>query len=155
MSVFTMIALDVVLYFLLGYYIGQVNPGQYGIPRPWNFCLRWSFWCPDKYRKSMCKKAVATKRRIKIIRSCRQKDQSIKSRKNVCCLNGQLTPQDQRDKQAADDIDDSFVSAVLSRTNADKSFSGTSKSRVIRPSSRPPVRRVSSCVMFCKRISCR
>lgn len=47
-SVFTMMIVDIFVYFLLGYFVSQVFPGQYGVPRKWSFFLHKSFWCPKR-----------------------------------------------------------------------------------------------------------
>ncbi|XP_021497533.1 phospholipid-transporting ATPase ABCA7 isoform X1 [Meriones unguiculatus] len=36
---------DAALYGLALWYLEAVCPGQYGIPEPWNFPFRWSYWC--------------------------------------------------------------------------------------------------------------
>ncbi|WAR31434.1 ABCA2-like protein [Mya arenaria] len=36
---------DTLLYFLLAWYIENIYPGAYGIPKPWYFPLTPSFWC--------------------------------------------------------------------------------------------------------------
>ncbi|KAM4710016.1 phospholipid-transporting ATPase ABCA1-like [Discoglossus pictus] len=40
-----MMLFDGVLYFLLTWYIENVFPGQYGVPRPWYFPFTASYWC--------------------------------------------------------------------------------------------------------------
>lgn len=37
--------LDAVIYGLALWYLEAVCPGQYGIPEPWNFPFRRSYWC--------------------------------------------------------------------------------------------------------------
>ncbi|XP_053380428.1 ATP-binding cassette sub-family A member 2-like isoform X1 [Mercenaria mercenaria] len=43
--VFIMIGVDTVVYFILAWYIENVHPGMYGIPKPWYFPLTSSYWC--------------------------------------------------------------------------------------------------------------
>ncbi|KAK2865759.1 hypothetical protein Q7C36_001815 [Tachysurus vachellii] len=40
-----MMLIDALLYWILTWYIENVFPGQYGIPRPWYFPLTFSYWC--------------------------------------------------------------------------------------------------------------
>ncbi|XP_073910595.1 phospholipid-transporting ATPase ABCA7 isoform X3 [Castor canadensis] len=40
-----LLLLDAALYSLLLWYLEAVCPGQYGIPEPWNFPFRKSYWC--------------------------------------------------------------------------------------------------------------
>ncbi|XP_067379656.1 phospholipid-transporting ATPase ABCA1-like isoform X3 [Channa argus] len=40
-----MMLLDAVLYWILTWYIENVFPGQYGIPKPWYFPFTASYWC--------------------------------------------------------------------------------------------------------------
>uniref|UniRef100_A0A8C8YZG7 ATP binding cassette subfamily A member 7 n=1 Tax=Prolemur simus TaxID=1328070 RepID=A0A8C8YZG7_PROSS len=40
-----LLLLDAVLYGLATWYLEAVCPGQYGIPEPWNFPFRRSYWC--------------------------------------------------------------------------------------------------------------
>ncbi|GLD96661.1 hypothetical protein PINS_up005344 [Pythium insidiosum] len=42
-----MLMLDSCLLFLLGWYLEQVLPQQYGVRKPWNFCFKRSFWFPS------------------------------------------------------------------------------------------------------------
>lgn len=34
------LAFDAVFYILLGIYLDQVIPSDYGVPKPWNFCFK-------------------------------------------------------------------------------------------------------------------
>lgn len=34
------LAFDAVFYILLGLYLDQVLPSDYGVPKPWNFCCK-------------------------------------------------------------------------------------------------------------------
>ncbi|KAJ0400729.1 hypothetical protein ATCC90586_003403 [Pythium insidiosum] len=43
-----MLMLDSCLLFLLGWYLEQVLPQQYGVRKPWDFCFKQSFWFPAK-----------------------------------------------------------------------------------------------------------
>nr|CAB3219608.1 ATP-binding cassette sub-family A member 1-like [Phallusia mammillata] len=48
-----MMLVDAALYFMLTWYIENVFPGKYGVPRPWYFFATRSYWCgskPKKYR---------------------------------------------------------------------------------------------------------
>uniref|UniRef100_H2XS46 ABC transporter domain-containing protein n=1 Tax=Ciona intestinalis TaxID=7719 RepID=H2XS46_CIOIN len=40
-----MMLVDAAIYLILTWYIEAVFPGQYGVPRPWNFFLHRSYWC--------------------------------------------------------------------------------------------------------------
>ncbi|KAF7230341.1 phospholipid-transporting ATPase ABCA1 isoform X1 [Nothobranchius furzeri] len=40
-----MMLFDALLYWVLTWYIENVFPGQYGIPKPWNFPFTSSYWC--------------------------------------------------------------------------------------------------------------
>ncbi|KAM6219697.1 phospholipid-transporting ATPase ABCA7 [Rhynchocyon petersi] len=44
-QVSAMLLLDAALYGLVTWYLEAVCPGQYGIPEPWNFPFRRSYWC--------------------------------------------------------------------------------------------------------------
>ncbi|CAG5090419.1 Oidioi.mRNA.OKI2018_I69.PAR.g12593.t1.cds [Oikopleura dioica] len=39
---------DTLLFFLLGLYVDTIRPGQWGIPKPWNFFCLPSYWRPSK-----------------------------------------------------------------------------------------------------------
>ncbi|XP_063224088.1 phospholipid-transporting ATPase ABCA3-like isoform X2 [Bacillus rossius redtenbacheri] len=39
------LVVDAVLYLLIALYVEAVYPGLYGVPKPWNFFLKKSFWC--------------------------------------------------------------------------------------------------------------
>ncbi|CBY10184.1 unnamed protein product [Oikopleura dioica] len=43
-----MLLIDAILYFLLGIYVDTIRPGQWGIPKPWNFFCMPSYWSPPK-----------------------------------------------------------------------------------------------------------
>uniref|UniRef100_G1Q3H8 ABC transporter domain-containing protein n=1 Tax=Myotis lucifugus TaxID=59463 RepID=G1Q3H8_MYOLU len=44
--------LDAVLYGLVAWYIEAVFPGEYGVPKPWNFFLLPSYWFGEKPKKT-------------------------------------------------------------------------------------------------------
>ncbi|XP_068100526.1 phospholipid-transporting ATPase ABCA3 [Hyperolius riggenbachi] len=44
-QVMGMLLLDSVLYFIIGWYVESVMPGDYGVPQPWYFCFLPSYWC--------------------------------------------------------------------------------------------------------------
>ncbi|KAK1344436.1 hypothetical protein QTO34_013130 [Cnephaeus nilssonii] len=44
--------LDAVLYGLVAWYIEAVFPGEYGVPKPWNFFLLHSYWFGEKPKKT-------------------------------------------------------------------------------------------------------
>ena len=44
MSLFNMLILDSIIYYALARYIDLVNPGTWGIPRPWYFVFQPSYW---------------------------------------------------------------------------------------------------------------
>uniref|UniRef100_H0XFP8 ATP binding cassette subfamily A member 7 n=1 Tax=Otolemur garnettii TaxID=30611 RepID=H0XFP8_OTOGA len=46
-----LLLLDAVLYALATWYLEAVCPGQYGIPEPWNFLFRRSYWCGPQASK--------------------------------------------------------------------------------------------------------
>jgi ATP-binding cassette subfamily A (ABC1) protein 3 len=35
------------IYFLLAIYVERVNPGEFGIPQPWNYLFKKSYWKPQ------------------------------------------------------------------------------------------------------------
>ena len=39
-----MLMLDTVIYLLITWYVEAVFPGEFGMPRPWNFFLKKSYW---------------------------------------------------------------------------------------------------------------
>lgn len=39
-----MLALDVILYLALGWYLYQVYPGQFGVPKRWTFLFKRKYW---------------------------------------------------------------------------------------------------------------
>ena len=41
---------DTVFYLLLGLYLDQVVPSQYGVAKKWNFLCTRSFWCSNRRR---------------------------------------------------------------------------------------------------------
>ena len=43
-TVWVILVLDTVLYALLTWYIEAVFPGEFGIPQPWNFFMKASYW---------------------------------------------------------------------------------------------------------------
>nr|XP_006820206.1 PREDICTED: ATP-binding cassette sub-family A member 2-like [Saccoglossus kowalevskii] len=57
-----MMLIDGVIYLIIGWYVKNINPGRYGVPRPFYFPLMPSYWCSccigssgsshDKYRPS-------------------------------------------------------------------------------------------------------
>ncbi|XP_077834795.1 phospholipid-transporting ATPase ABCA7 isoform X2 [Macaca mulatta] len=47
-----LLLLDAALYSLATWYLEAVCPGQYGIPEPWNFPFRRSYWCGPRPPKS-------------------------------------------------------------------------------------------------------
>ncbi|KAL4218636.1 ATP-binding cassette sub- A member 2 [Mactra antiquata] len=44
LHVYIMMCVDTVLYFILAWYIENVHPGTYGIPKPWYFPFTCSYW---------------------------------------------------------------------------------------------------------------
>ncbi|KAG7282815.1 hypothetical protein CRUP_012204 [Coryphaenoides rupestris] len=40
----TMLYVDAVIYAIATWYIEAVFPGQYGVPKPWNFIFQWNYW---------------------------------------------------------------------------------------------------------------
>ncbi|KAK7486553.1 hypothetical protein BaRGS_00022219, partial [Batillaria attramentaria] len=40
-----MLIIDTVIFFILTWYIDNVHPGAYGVPRPWYFPFQASYWC--------------------------------------------------------------------------------------------------------------
>uniref|UniRef100_UPI00358FEA38 phospholipid-transporting ATPase ABCA7 isoform X2 n=1 Tax=Myxine glutinosa TaxID=7769 RepID=UPI00358FEA38 len=48
----TMMALDAAIYALLTWYIENVWPGQYSVPRPWYFPLSRAYWCDQELDNS-------------------------------------------------------------------------------------------------------
>ncbi|KJE92513.1 ATP-binding cassette transporter subfamily A [Capsaspora owczarzaki ATCC 30864] len=43
-DVFGMFAIDTLLYLVLTWYLDNVRPGRYGVPKPWHFFLHASYW---------------------------------------------------------------------------------------------------------------
>ncbi|XP_018027772.1 phospholipid-transporting ATPase ABCA1 [Hyalella azteca] len=43
-----MLAVDILIYFIITWYFDQVLPGTYGVPQPWTFPFRASYWCPSR-----------------------------------------------------------------------------------------------------------
>lgn len=46
-SAMVMMLFDSVIYALIAWYVEAVFPGDFGIPRPWNFFLQRTYWCGD------------------------------------------------------------------------------------------------------------
>lgn len=44
-DVFIMLIIDSVLYGLITWYVDNVYPGEYGLPKPWYFCFTRWYWC--------------------------------------------------------------------------------------------------------------
>ena len=55
-----MLLVDSLLYYLLGLYIDTISPGQWGIPRPWNFFCMPSYWSPPKKSQVDVSKEIVT-----------------------------------------------------------------------------------------------
>ncbi|XP_060571216.1 phospholipid-transporting ATPase ABCA1-like [Ruditapes philippinarum] len=53
-----MIAVDTVVYFILAWYIDNVHPGSYGIPKPWYFPFTSSYWCGTSLWETCCLKRL-------------------------------------------------------------------------------------------------
>ena len=49
-----MMFLDFFIYTILGYYVDQVFPSEFGVQRPWYFPCTPSFWCGSRGRTSTC-----------------------------------------------------------------------------------------------------
>ncbi|XP_035912164.1 ATP-binding cassette sub-family A member 3-like [Anopheles stephensi] len=50
--IFFMLFADAVLYLALALYIEQIAPGQFGVPRKWNFIFTGSFWKQEVFRRN-------------------------------------------------------------------------------------------------------
>uniref|UniRef100_A0A8C6KAE5 ABC transporter domain-containing protein n=1 Tax=Nothobranchius furzeri TaxID=105023 RepID=A0A8C6KAE5_NOTFU len=61
-----MMLFDALLYWVLTWYIENVFPGQYGIPKPWNFPFTSSYWCGT---------ASATDNRTDLLQDSRVEDE--------------------------------------------------------------------------------
>ncbi|ETN61053.1 ATP-binding cassette sub-family A member 3 [Anopheles darlingi] len=48
--VFGMLVFDAVLYLAIALYVEQIAPGQFGVPRPWNFLFTKDFWAGEVFR---------------------------------------------------------------------------------------------------------
>ena len=44
-----MMMIDIVIYFVITWYVEAVFPGQFGVPKPWYFCFTKSYWCGRMY----------------------------------------------------------------------------------------------------------
>ncbi|XP_060579606.1 ATP-binding cassette sub-family A member 2-like [Ruditapes philippinarum] len=53
-----MIAVDTIVYFILAWYIENVHPGSYGIPKPWYFPFTSSYWCGTSLWETCCLKRL-------------------------------------------------------------------------------------------------
>uniref|UniRef100_A0A8C8E3S8 ABC transporter domain-containing protein n=1 Tax=Oryzias sinensis TaxID=183150 RepID=A0A8C8E3S8_9TELE len=71
-----MMLLDAVIYWVLTWYIENVFPGQYGIPRPWYFLFTYSYWfgktsvpedIPDNFK--LMKAGVSIRNLVKIYKT--------------------------------------------------------------------------------------
>ncbi|XP_050076110.1 phospholipid-transporting ATPase ABCA3-like [Anopheles maculipalpis] len=49
--IFGMLLFDAVLYLAAALYIEQIAPGQFGVPRKWNFIFTASFWMQEVFRR--------------------------------------------------------------------------------------------------------
>ncbi|CAL4102208.1 unnamed protein product, partial [Meganyctiphanes norvegica] len=47
-----MLAVDTILFLIITWYVDQINPGQYGVPRPYYFPFQKTYWCGSKNMKS-------------------------------------------------------------------------------------------------------
>ena len=48
LSISIILALDVVLYMLIAWYLEGVFPGRYGVAKPWYFPFMPSYWCGQR-----------------------------------------------------------------------------------------------------------
>ncbi|XP_064105712.1 phospholipid-transporting ATPase ABCA1-like [Macrobrachium nipponense] len=46
--VLIMLVADSLIFFLIAWYVDQVNPGVYGVPQPWHFVFKKSYWCGSR-----------------------------------------------------------------------------------------------------------
>ncbi|KAH3795730.1 hypothetical protein DPMN_149289, partial [Dreissena polymorpha] len=54
LHVLLMTSFDTILYFVLAWYIENVHPGSYGIPKPWFFPLSPKYWCGVNFDMTSC-----------------------------------------------------------------------------------------------------
>lgn len=59
-TTYWMIVLDILIYGSIAWYVDAVFPGQYGVPKPWNFFLNKDYWLPSKYALSCSRKSHAS-----------------------------------------------------------------------------------------------
>lgn len=59
-SVFTMLIVDIVLYFVAGWYADAVFPHAYGVRRPWYFPFTLEYWAPALARERARRSRVGT-----------------------------------------------------------------------------------------------
>ncbi|KAK3602190.1 hypothetical protein CHS0354_004706 [Potamilus streckersoni] len=90
MYIILMMCLDTVLYLLIAWYIDNVHPGSYGLPKPWYFPLLKSYWLTGHVD-------VQTKSCANLICACCQKcaskreGLSIIEENQACAMNLQST----------------------------------------------------------------
>ncbi|XP_069685343.1 phospholipid-transporting ATPase ABCA3-like isoform X4 [Periplaneta americana] len=46
--VMVMLLADAIIYLLIALYVEAIYPGEYGVPKPWYFPFKLSYWCGDK-----------------------------------------------------------------------------------------------------------
>uniref|UniRef100_A0A182SA26 ABC transporter domain-containing protein n=1 Tax=Anopheles maculatus TaxID=74869 RepID=A0A182SA26_9DIPT len=52
--IFGMLLADAALYLAVALYIERIAPGQFGVPRKWNFIFTASFWMQEVFRRKPC-----------------------------------------------------------------------------------------------------
>lgn len=52
--VMVMLTVDSLIYLLITIYVEAVFPGEFGVPKPWNFLCKASFWCTTINRRKYC-----------------------------------------------------------------------------------------------------
>uniref|UniRef100_A0A182MGR1 ABC transporter domain-containing protein n=1 Tax=Anopheles culicifacies TaxID=139723 RepID=A0A182MGR1_9DIPT len=50
--IFAMLLVDATLYLAVALYVEQIAPGQFGVPRRWNFIFTASFWSQEVFKRS-------------------------------------------------------------------------------------------------------
>jgi ATP-binding cassette, subfamily A (ABC1), member 3 len=54
-----MFLIDTVIYFLVTWYVEAVFPGEYGVPQPWYFPLKRSYWFGKRYKSDELVRSVS------------------------------------------------------------------------------------------------
>lgn len=143
-SVYVMLIIDSVLYFLIGFYISQIFPGFYGVPKRWNFFLRKSYWCPNRKisvsGRNKFRHLDPNKTSLNLLRFFQTKQRLINSgstTQSVVELSSKVLQnkeQDRFSRNCSDDIYDQFISPEVVDNAADSSSSSADSASNIKTS---------------------